>query len=255
MLILLPPSEAKRTGGAGPRVDVGPAPLGPARRAVLRGLRALLSSGPDAAAEALLLPAAARASALADNRAVTRSPTMAAIDRYDGVLYRALDVPTLSPEQRTWAESSLVVLSGLFGAVRGDELIPAYRVPAAASLPGVGALERFWRAPLTRFLEPLASGGLVVDLRSTDYSSMWTPPRLLRGSVIPVRVLVERDGVRRAISFTGKQGKGQFARELIERAAVGQVATCIDDLTDAAAASGFTPVVRCGPALDLVVSG
>ncbi|GAC1318556.1 MAG: peroxide stress protein YaaA [Acidimicrobiales bacterium] len=223
MRILLPPSEAKRSGGDGP-----PVRLHAPRREVARAVKGLIRADPDAAAAALLLPAAARAEALAANRTVDRSPTMTAIDRYDGVLYRALDVAGLTRSQRGRAEESVVIFSGLLGSVRGGEGVPFYRVPAAATMPGVGHLGRFWRARL----ELDVDDELVVDLRSTDYLPMWQPPA---GAVV-VRVLSDTG---KAISFTGKQGKGLLARELIRRPP-----RRVEDVVAAGARIGCRPEFR-----------
>ena len=220
MRILLPPSEAKRPGGDGPPLAL----TGP-RRQVGRAVKRLIRADPDAAATALLLPPATREAALDANRHLDRSPTMPALDRYDGVLYRALDAGTLTARRRRVAEESVLIFSGLLGVVGGGERVPLYRVPAAAVLPGIGQLNRWWRSRLQLDV----GAELVVDLRSTDYLPMWQPPA---GAVV-VRVL---DDAGKAISFTGKQGKGLLARELIRRPP-----RQVDDVAAAGARLGCRP--------------
>ena len=55
--------------------------------------------------------------ATAANRTVAESPTMAAAQRFTGVLYDALDLPSLSAAARRRADSSVLVLSAVFGLV------------------------------------------------------------------------------------------------------------------------------------------
>ena len=238
MRILLPPSEIKRFGGDGPPLsELGGGPRATHRARVVRTVIAL-GRRPAHAATVLLLPAAARVDALAANAEVLRAPTMAALDRYDGVLYRALDVGHLTVRQRGIAGESVLVFSGLWGVSGGDEPVPLYRVPAAAVLPGIGALGRSWRKPLEHHLAPLLDGELTIDLRSTDYGSMWSAG----SEVIAVRVLTEvAPGVRKAISHTGKAVKGRLTRELVTRR---RPARAAGDVITAALRLGYRAEVR-----------
>lgn len=253
MRILLPPSEVKRSGGHGPPLsDLGGGPRGAHR---IRVVRTVVSLGrrPAHAAEVLLLPPAARVDALAANHEVLRSPTMAALDRYDGVLYRALDVDRLTVRQRGIAAESVLIFSGLWGVSGGDEPVPLYRVPAAAVLPGIGAVGRSWRGPLERHLGPLLEGELTIDLRSTDYASMWPAGP----GAIAVRVLTETaPGVRKAISHTGKEVKGRLTRELVTHR---RPARTVDDIAAAVCRLGHRAEIRGLPnqrlGLDVVVDG
>ncbi|GAC1326414.1 MAG: hypothetical protein NVSMB16_17280 [Acidimicrobiales bacterium] len=154
------------------------------------------------------------------------------------MLYRALDVGRLTVRQRGIAGESVLVFSGLWGVSGGDEPVPLYRVPAAAVLPGIGAVGRSWRTPLQHHLAPLLEGELTIDMRSTDYASMWPAGP----GVIAVRVLTEvTPGVRKAISHTGKQVKGRLARELVTRR---RPARTVDDVVAATYRLGHRAEVR-----------
>jgi cytoplasmic iron level regulating protein YaaA (DUF328/UPF0246 family) len=265
VLILLPPSEAKSAGGDGPGLGRGAVPLSlpdlaAARRTVLDAVVRLSAGDPAAAAAALHLPPATVADAVRANAAARRSPTMSALDRYTGVLYAALDVPGLSAAERAVAERSLVVFSGLFGLVRGGDAIPAYRVPAKAVVEGVGPLTPYWRSRLGATVAPLLGAQFAVDLRSTDYSALWSPTGPLRHQVLGVRVLAERrvgrKKVARTISFHSKHGKGLLTRALLAAAAAGREPASADDVAQVGAALGWRPELRTVtggvPALDLV---
>ena len=61
---------------------------------------------------------------------------MAAIDRYTGVLYDALDAASLDASARRWLGRHVLIHSAPLGPVGALDRIPAYRLGAAASLPG-----------------------------------------------------------------------------------------------------------------------
>lgn len=233
MRILLPPSESKTPGGHGRPVDRHGlrGPLGEPRAAVLDALATLLSGAPVKAADALSLPAGVAADALAANAVVSRSPTTPALRRYAGVVYDGLGFDQLTPQIRRLAGRSVLVFSGLWGVVRGDEPVPDYRVPAKAVLPGVGVVGTFWRPLLDDALPPMLGRDLVVDLRSADYAAMWRPQRELAGRVVSVRVLspLPRGGVG-IVSYHSKYAKGQLAAALLSRVAAGQFLTSSEDV-------------------------
>lgn len=266
MHLLLPPSEAKATGGRGrplrsrhgqhTRPNIAQ-PLAAARDLTCRALHELVGDGRPAAhaADALALPPGVAARALRADAEVLDSATTPALRRYTGTVYTGLAYPTLDAFARRTADGSILVFSGLFGVVRGDERIPDYRVPAKAVLPGLGVAAAFWRPVLTEVLPTTLRRGLVVDLRSSDYAAMWRPPAAMRERVVTVRVLspVPRGG-HAVISYASKLAKGRLARALVLRAAGGQRVVGIDDVTAAWATVGGTDANPSGTGVDLYTS-
>lgn len=224
MLILLPPSEGKTDAAAGEPVDLSelwlPA-LTSARRRVLTRLVALCGRtsrrGREAALTALGLTAGQHAE-LARNAALPQAPAAPAAEIYRGVLYEALDLPTLDPQARAWADERVVVASALWGAVRLTDRIPAYRCSAGAALPVLGGLAGYWRAALRPALDAAVVDRPVLDLRSAAYAAMWTPAGEVAGRTAVVRVLHERvvDGTARrsVVSHLNKATKGRLVRGL-----------------------------------------
>jgi hypothetical protein len=172
----------------------------------------------SAAALALALPKRSADEDLALNRALFDAPVTAALDRYAGTVYEALDAPRLTAAGRQRAMESVLVFSGLFGVLRAGEQVPAYRLPVAASVPTIGALTPFWRAALAAELPEALDGHLLVDLRSSDYAAMWRPTGTLRDQLVAVRVVTEQpDGRLAVVSYPSKHGKGLLARALLAR--------------------------------------
>lgn len=211
MIVLLPPSETKRDGGAGPslRIDrLGSPALAPLRTELVDELVALAADEP-ASLKALGISASQRAEV--ERNAVLRSaPTMPAIERYTGVLYDALDIENVSRAAVSRARARLAVGSALFGLLRADDLIPAYRLSAGSKLPRGATLAARWKPVLEPELARLAEDELVVDLRSGSYAALGRLP-----GAVHVDVLAERaDGARTVVSHFNKAHKGRLARVL-----------------------------------------
>jgi hypothetical protein len=235
--LLLPPSESKSLGGRGRPLRSRPhddTPLGRGRGAAVLALAELVGGDATRAAEALLLPPGIASDALATNAAVLDAPTTPALRRYSGTVYEGLAVSSLRPDEQRLAARSTLIFSGLFGVLRGDEPIPAYRVPAKAVLPGLGIASSFWRPVLVEVLDPILRRGLIVDLRSTDYAAMWRPATPTADRVVAVRVLSPAPrGGHAVISYNSKLAKGRLAAALVRRVAGGQPVRTRDDVAAA----------------------
>lgn len=211
MIVLLPPSETKRSGGDGPPLrldDLAHPALNLVRRELVDELVALASE-PDACRRALGI-SPAQDGEIERNATVLSSPTLPAITRYTGVLYDALDVASLRGAAADRARTRLAVGSALFGLLRADDRIPAYRLSATSKLPGSGTLAARWRPVLEPVLAELADTELVVDLRSGSYAALGKVP-----GAVHVDVLAEHsDGRRTVVTHFNKAHKGRLARVL-----------------------------------------
>jgi cytoplasmic iron level regulating protein YaaA (DUF328/UPF0246 family) len=218
VLVLLPPSEGKTAPRSGRPLDLTtlsfPA-LAATRERVLQALVDLAARRPEQAMRALGLSPGQRPEIERDAGLCTASAAPAGTV-YTGVLYEALDLAGLDAAARRRARSTLVISSALFGAVRVSDRIPAYRLSAGVTLPGVGGLNALWRAPLATAMAEAAGRGLVVDLRSGGYAAMWSPDPDTARRTVSVRVLHERpDGTRAVVSHFNKATKGRLVRSLL----------------------------------------
>ncbi|GAB3123784.1 peroxide stress protein YaaA [Glaciibacter psychrotolerans] len=213
MLVLLPPSETKRDGGSGGPLGVAAFayPALTASRLALVSALGDLSGDTDASIAALKLGPTQLAE-IERNRELETSPTMAAVDRYTGVLYDALDAPSLSEAARSFAGDHLQIHSALFGPVGALDLIPAYRFSHDSKLPGL-PLKKHWSSAIAGVLTE--TNGLVLDLRSEAYVHLGPAPR--REDSVFLRVVTEAEnGQKRALNHFNKKSKGEFTRALLQ---------------------------------------
>ncbi|MFF0482004.1 peroxide stress protein YaaA [Streptomyces sp. NPDC004435] len=233
MLVLLPPSEGKAPSGRG-------APLKPeslslpglaeARAAVLDELVELCAADEEKAREVLGLSEGLRGE-VAKNVGLRTAGARPAGEVYTGVLYDALGLSTLDAAARKRAGASLLVFSGLWGAVRVTDRIPSYRCSMGVKLPGLGALGAHWRGAMASVLPEAAGDGLVLDLRSSAYASAWKPKGEVAARTATVRVL--HAPTRKVVSHFNKATKGRIVRSLLEAGAVpGTPAELVEALGD-----------------------
>ncbi|MCX5378621.1 peroxide stress protein YaaA [Streptomyces sp. NBC_00091] len=263
MLVLLPPSEGKAAGGSG-------APLKPeslslpglagARAAVLEELVELCAGDELKAREVLGLSEGLRGE-VAKNAALRSAAARPAGEIYTGVLYDALDLAGLPAPARELAERTLLVFSGLWGAVRVTDRIPSYRCSMGVKLPALGALGAYWRTPMAEVMPRAAGDGLVLDLRSAAYAAAWKPKGEPAGRTATVRVLHSQivDGVekRSVVSHFNKATKGRLVRDLLLAGAVPQtpaeLVTALRDLGYAVEAEAPAKPAKAW-SLDVVVT-
>lgn len=228
MLILLPPSETKSSGG-----DRAPFTLADLSfpdllpvRAKLTRIVATLGEKPPLSRKWLGL-SASQDHEIERNRTLFESPARPAIERYTGVLYDAFDYAGMTAQQHNRVAERVAIGSALFGAVRATDLIPAYRLSGGNKLPRLGTLASQWKPRLTRALS--AADDFVIDLRSGIYQQLGPVP-----GAITVQVLTEAaDGSRSVVSHFNKHHKGLLARTLATSShvpsSIGEVAEIVAD--------------------------
>lgn len=215
MLVLLPPSEGKASSGRGAPLKLESLSLpglNESREAVLDALVELCVGDEQKARDVLGL-SEGLAGEVAKNVELRTAGARPAGEIYTGVLYDALDLASLDAAAKRRAGRSLLVFSGLWGAVRVTDRIPSYRCSMGVRLPGLGALGAHWRKPMASVLTEAAGNGLVLDLRSSAYAAAWKPKGEVAGRTATVRVL--HAPTRKVVSHFNKATKGRMVRSLL----------------------------------------
>lgn len=216
MLILLPPSEGKTAASKRRRpVDLAALSFPDLSSARQRVGDALIAASGEVDAVTVLGVGASLEDEVRTNTDLWALPAAPAGEIYSGVLYDALDLSSFDAAARRRAARSLLVISALWGAVRMNDRIPAYRLSMTVSLPGVGPLASFWRPHLQGALHDVAGRGVIVDCRSAPYQQAWPTPAPER--TLQVRVLSKDSHT--AVSHMAKHTRGLVARHLCRRTA------------------------------------
>jgi cytoplasmic iron level regulating protein YaaA (DUF328/UPF0246 family) len=255
MLLLLPPSEGKTDpANSGPTLDISTLAfpeLSRPRRSVLDAL-IRLSYGPRKRALSTLGISERQASQIVRNQGLLTAPCAHASDVYTGVLFAALDLPNLTAPRRRRADKHVAIASSLFGFVRPNSLIPAYRCSGGTTLPQVGRVSSYWRAQVPA--DTFAGQGPILDLRSGTYASFMPLPT---DDSTNAMVKVWQDsaaGTRTAVTHFSKQTKGEVARCILNQGRMPRsVAEVVECLRDHGWNAQLTDLASGPPRLDVVL--
>jgi hypothetical protein len=210
LVVLLPPSEGKAPGGDGPGwapSDGAFGDLAPQRTRVHNALK----RAKGGTAKALGAKGDLLRSAKGANLGAVGGPTLPAHERFTGVVWGHLDPASLEPAARRRAAEGVLVLSALLGLTAWDDPVPDFRLKLSASLPPIGNLATFWRAPLSAALNDRLTDHTVIDLLPNEHRAAWSPE--------PDRYDLRRPallfGDGRPAGHAGKAAKGLLARALL----------------------------------------
>ncbi len=145
----------------------------PDRRSLIDRLQVVIGEAGDTELEQVFgVGGIERGVALAKN--IYKSPLIAARKRYaSGVLYQSMDFEGLpTGAQRRLLEDSVIV-SGLFGLLRPDDLVPNYNLSMSACVPGLGSLVEYWKARISPLLNQAFRNRFVWDLLPDSYRAAW----------------------------------------------------------------------------------
>jgi len=169
-----------------------------------------------------------------------------AVLAFNGDVYEGLDAPSLKSADLRWAQTHLVLLSGLYGALRPLDRLQPYRLEMGTALanPRGKDLYAWWGDTVADHLNERQAGEahpVVVNLASIEYSRV-ALRKTLRARVIDCVFEDWKDGRYKVISFFAKRARGAMARWAIEhRVRRPEQLRAFDGLGFALAAAASTP--------------
>ena len=140
-----------------------------------------------------------------------------AVLAFDGDVYDGLAAKTLKTADLTWAQEHIVILSGLYGALRPLDRLQPYRLEMGTSLKTLHGkdLYAFWGDTVAEYLNARQAdeaAPVVVNLASIEYSRVALRKALRARVVDCVFEEVQSDGSHKVISFFAKKARGLMAR-------------------------------------------
>lgn len=139
---------------------------------------------------------------------------------FNGDVYEGLDAKTLKAAGLAWAQQHLVILSGLYGALRPLDRLQPYRLEMGTALatPRGKDLYAYWGDTVAEYLNQRLAGEkvpVVVNLASVEYARV-ALRKSLAARVVNCQFEEGKDGGYKVISFFAKRARGMMARYAIE---------------------------------------
>lgn len=224
------PEALRARAGVPPFLDRSAALIAALRRKSARQLGALMDISP---ALAELNVERYRAWSPAHEGVEDREARPAAL-AFDGDVYEGLQARTWSPDDFEWAQRHVLMLSGLYGALRPLDRIRPYRLEMGTALKTSAkapTLYAYWGDTLAEHLNArLAEDAspVVVNLASQEYFRAVGRPAL-KARVVECVFEDWKGGRFKVISFFAKRARGAMARWAVQqRVALPQALTRFD---------------------------
>ena len=150
----------------------------------------------------------------------TKTNSRQAALAFNGDVYEGLRAEELSDEQLQWAQDHLVILSGLYGALRPLDLMQPYRLEMGTKLqnPRGANLYAYWGSSIANYLNQRQEGEAapwVLNLASEEYFKV-VDRKVLKAKIVQCVFQDYKNGVWKVISFYAKRARGLMARYVIE---------------------------------------
>lgn len=139
---------------------------------------------------------------------------------FDGAVYKGINAGKLNEKQLAFANDHLIILSGLYGALRPLDLIKPHRLEMGTKLKNRRGnnLYSYWNNKLTTYLKSelkKQNDNILIDLASKEYSSVIDMSKINIKIITPV-FKEYKNGNYKAITIYTKRARGLMSRFIIE---------------------------------------
>ena len=148
-----------------------------------------------------------------------------AVLAFNGDVYEGLNAASLKPKELDWAQDHVVILSGLYGALRPLDLLQPYRLEMGTRLQNAKGsnLYQFWGTQIADYLNERSSEQpeaerIVVNLASQEYFKA-VDLKALKAPVVECVFEDFKGGKYKIISFHAKRARGLMVRWAVQHKA------------------------------------
>ncbi len=145
---------------------------------------------------------------------------LSAVYVFDGEVYRALDVKSLSEDHLPKLNEDVRILSGLYGILKPMDLIYPYRLEMGTKFSSKADqknLYEFWGDKVTKALKKeLSKDEVIVNLASNEYFKV-IKTNLLKNKIITPIFKEFKNGHYSVVMMYAKHARGAMARYLVEQ--------------------------------------
>lgn len=150
-----------------------------------------------------------------------RTPQKQAALVYNGIAYSGLVAETFAKEDWAFAQNHLIILSGLYGALRPMDLIKPYRLEAQIKLENEKGknLYAYWTDTITEYFTKRleADDNIWINLSSQEYTKVINKKALPEGTTIVTPIFKQdtEKGYKQIVVYA-KKARGMMSRFIIQ---------------------------------------
>lgn len=155
------------------------------------------------------------------NKELDTDSAREAIHVFKGDVYQGIDVETLSKNDVLYLENHLIILSGLYGALKPQDSMLPYRLEMGSSMKVTESknnLYKYWGNKITDYFNKRLeedNSDILINLASNEYF------KAINKKVIKARIIVPefkdlKDGNYKMISFFAKKARGSMVRYIAQ---------------------------------------
>lgn len=141
-------------------------------------------------------------------------PTMPAIKRFSGTMFKAIDYPNLLLHQRTNFDENVIFIDGMFGVVRPQDYLPEYKLKISSKFNSIDCT-KFWKQHLQYILKQITYEKIVVDLLPLDHRKVVSTST--HSTYLKVTFAKIESGKYKEEGHASKQLKGEFISYICEK--------------------------------------
>lgn len=132
-----------------------------------------------------------------------------AIERYNGVMYQALDYKSLSTQGQIFFQEHFYICSGMYGLLKAQDSIANYKLPIETK-----HLAAYWKKTISKALNN-ENASYIVDLLPESYKKMidW---KTLKTPRIQIVFVSEKKGILKKMSHGVKTVKWKYIKKICE---------------------------------------
>ena len=139
-----------------------------------------------------------------------------AIFAYTGEVFNKISPPSFSKEELSYSQSSIRILSGLYGVLKPLDLIQPYRLKMAEKLitKEGSRLVDYWKEYITNMLN-LDESEFIVNLASKEYVNSIHINKL-KAKFISIHFNEKKENEYKVIGVFAKQARGMMVRFIVK---------------------------------------
>lgn len=212
-IILLPPSEGKVKGGTNLNLKLSFENLNNSRELILNKLQETISKESEVKLEKLFdVKGTNLIQTLEINSQVKNSKTLPTIERYSGVMFKAINYENMSDKLKHNFNSSVLFIDGLFGLLKPQDLIPNYKLKINSKLLDLD-VTKYWKQELEKYFEKEFHGKLVIDILPQAHRNIIR--ERFKEKLLEIRFCEIKNGILTNVGHASKKLKGEIINYIV----------------------------------------